>query len=158
MGALSDLLVEININLPPLLIPRRLTLEWAVIHVIDEDIAPPLREGDMGAARRAVDDLAREIAENDIPEWAVEGCDPLDPTLLAVLIECEDLIRSGMAEEAIHRLRLLTKPKWRDVPSCVAGYAQAMGEVYGPPIYPSPCSPRSPHENHHGAGCARPCA
>jgi len=57
----------------------------------------------------------------------------LDGAFWEILRETEDLLRSGLAKDATHRLRLVTRPKYKTLPHCIAAHAKATGDVYGPP-------------------------
>lgn len=72
-------------------------------------------------------DLHRDMLPYSVPDEA------LAPVFWDTFREAEDLLRAGLTEDAAHRLRLLTAPKFKWLPACVAAYGAAIGEVWGPP-------------------------
>ena len=109
------------------------TVNTAISNCIADTCLPPLPH-DPEAAHAAVKDLLGDLYGWTLPRPFEEAT--VDPAFFDVLAEAEDLLRSGMADEAEHRLRRLIAPKFATLAHCISAYGAAMGEVWGPPEPP----------------------
>lgn len=82
---------------------------------------------DWPGVQKAIDDAADEVDFEELRHWYLIKieCPPIVETIIG---EAWDLARAGETAEALHRLSLLTRPKWPSEAACRDEYTVVMAE------------------------------
>jgi hypothetical protein len=103
------------------------------VEVFIAEAGDEITDADLKNLIEAIDDIYESVAaEAGHGDVKLEE----DPIFDALIGEARDLLRAGRNDEAAHRLRLLTHPKWASEQDCFAAYCRAMAEA--DPIYATP--------------------
>lgn len=83
---------------------------------------------DWPGVQKAIDDAADEVDFEELRHWYLIKIEA-PPIVETIIGEVWDLARAGETAEALHRLSLLTRPKWQSEAACRDQYTLAMAEA-----------------------------